>query len=112
MKTTKTFEDIPRQDLIYSLGILDYMTENRAREFLSSLVTQLNDGGKLVVANMHIAKDAPLWPLECIEDWNLIYRSEAEMLSLVTEIPGLLAETFIDETGHVVFLIVHKTTVH
>jgi hypothetical protein len=112
LKTTKTFEDIPRQDLIYSLGILDYMTENRAREFLSSLVTQLNDGGKLVVANMHIAKDAPLWPLECIENWNLIYRSEADMRNLVTEIPGLLAETFIDETGHVVFLILHKTTVH
>jgi extracellular factor (EF) 3-hydroxypalmitic acid methyl ester biosynthesis protein len=112
LRPTQTLETLPPQDIIYSLGIMDYMSDMRAREFITALALRLRDGGRLVIANMHTSPHAPLWPLECIEDWTLVYRTAPEMGSLVTPESGLVAETFVDETGQVVFLIAHKVPIH
>jgi len=104
----EVFADLPPQDMIYSLGILDYIVEKRAKALLRRLYDKLIPGGKLVIANMHHGKYATFWPLEFIFDWNLIYRTEEDMRNLAEDLPTESLETIVEPSGRVVILVLQK----
>jgi extracellular factor (EF) 3-hydroxypalmitic acid methyl ester biosynthesis protein len=99
---------LPTQDLIYSVGLLDYLTDRRATGLVHRLFEQLAPGGLLIVGNMNETALSNLWPMEFIADWTLEYRDEVQM-SRWTE--GLQAAKFwteTDSTGRVRLLFVQK----
>ena len=108
MKAGEMFKKLPPQDMIYSVGLVDYFTQRRARLLTASLYEQLAPGGQLVIGNMHDTPHGNLWPMEFLCDWNIVYRTEAEMRDMAADIPGASIEVKQDPTGRVVLLCARK----
>jgi len=104
MKAGQLFKRLPPQELIYSVGLIDYLTQRRARALVASLYDQLAPGGRLIVGNMKDTAFGNLWPLEFVCDWSLYYRDEAQMRDLAADLPGATIEIKQDPTGRVYLL--------
>ncbi len=104
----KLYESLPPQDLIYSLGLVDYLTERRAARVVAKLYGRLEAGGELLVGSMRRCETSPLWPMEYLCDWSLNYRSEQEMWSMIEGLDAVDATLDVDPTGHVFMLSVRK----
>jgi extracellular factor (EF) 3-hydroxypalmitic acid methyl ester biosynthesis protein len=102
------FGKFPDQDLIYSVGLVDYLAPRRAKELVHSLYDHLAPGGRLIVANLKAGASSTLWPMEFIADWSLIYRTDRDLLDLAASLPGADSTTSQDSTGHVCILTVQK----
>jgi hypothetical protein len=94
--------------MIYSIGLLDYLPQRRARRLIADLVEQLRPGGLLMVANMRKWAGSIMWPLEYLADWSLIYRTENEMRALAEGLDITSAEITTDETKQAYFLTLRK----
>jgi hypothetical protein len=96
------------QDLIYSVGLLDYLIDRRARALATRLYERLAPGGLLIIGNMNETELSNLWPMEFITDWHLFYRTEKDMLGWTEGMAGQRAWTETDPTGRVRLLFVRK----
>jgi hypothetical protein len=103
------FGKLPPQDLIYSVGLIDYLTGRRAKALVESLYQHVAPGGKLIVANMKSGPGSTLWPMEFIADWTLIYRDAQHLRALAADLPGAALSLAEDSTGHVCILTVRKS---
>jgi extracellular factor (EF) 3-hydroxypalmitic acid methyl ester biosynthesis protein len=108
MRAGRLFRRMPEQDLIYSVGLVDYLSPIRARALVSDLYGQLAPGGMLVIGNMRDTPTGILWPLEFLCDWSLIYRTEQEMYQIASGLDGAGLEVRSDPTGRVFMLFVRK----
>ncbi|MBK1667347.1 hypothetical protein CKO28_04800 [Rhodovibrio sodomensis] len=99
---------LPPQDMVYSLGLIDYLTEARCRALVNSLYGLLAPGGRLLVANLRRGPDSTYWPTEFLVDWRLVWRNEDDMTAIGRDIPEACRRTAVDETGQIVFLIADK----
>jgi len=104
----KWLDDVGGQDLIYSVGLIDYLVDKRARALAERLYDRLLPGGLLIIGNMNETELSNLWPMEFITDWHLYYRTEAEMLAWTSTLPGSRAWTETEPTGRVRLLFVRK----
>jgi extracellular factor (EF) 3-hydroxypalmitic acid methyl ester biosynthesis protein len=86
-----------RFDLVYTLGLTDYLDE-RAMQLLHRMVKAvLKPGGTFLLANfmpMHLAIG---W-LDAVMEWHLIYREPQKLLGYATA-QGFSARTWVDPTG-------------
>ncbi len=108
MQAGKLFKTFPQQDMIYSLGIMDYMAQKRAKQMVEGLYEHLAPGGLLVVGNINNTEGYPLWPLEFIFDWNLVYRSKQDMLDLASDLNAKSVEIYVDKSTYKYFLCIRK----
>ena len=75
--------DLPRSDLVYSLGLFDYLNEGHAVQVIRKMLGQLAPGGTVLLANL-APTAANLGYCEAIMDWWMIPRSETDLLQLAT----------------------------
>jgi extracellular factor (EF) 3-hydroxypalmitic acid methyl ester biosynthesis protein len=108
LKTGELFGKLPPQDLIYCVGLIDYLSDRRAKALVTSLYAQLARGGTLIVGNMFRIDTSNLWPMEFICDWSVNYRDDAEMRALASELPHNLVKTFLDPTGRVCLMAARR----
>lgn len=108
LKASPIQEVLPPQDLIYTVGLVDYLAERRAQRLIEALYAQLAPGGMLLVGNVADCECSTFWPLEVIADWSLNYRNRADMLRLAVDCPGAKLEARADRTGRVWMLYVQK----
>lgn len=96
------------QDVLYSIGLYDYLTERFARGLTAKLWEGLAPGGLLVLGNFNA--DNPMRHFtESALDWYLVYRSPADMLRLVEGLPGVThAEVRTEDTGCLHLLLARK----
>lgn len=106
--TKELFGQLARQDLIYSVGLIDYLKPRRAKAWLNALFDFVAPGGKLIVSNMYKTELSNLWPMEFICDWSVLYRSEAEMRALAEDLPAADVSTALDPTGRVCIMTIEK----
>jgi len=99
---------LPPQDLIYSVGLLDYLADRRARALVRRLYDQLAPGGMLIIGNMNETPLSNLWPMEFIVDWSLYYRTDAEMIAWADGLGAARAWTETECTDRVRLLFVCK----
>lgn len=87
VKSLLTGQPYPDQfDLIYSLGLFDYLKESTSRKLIQHLFGALNPGGRLIVANfLPGIKDVGY--MEAFMDWNLRYRNRRQMIEMTMDIP-------------------------
>jgi len=109
LRTGELFGKLPPQDLIYSVGLIDYLSHRRAKALVTSLYSQLAVGGTLIVGNMFRNDNSNLWPMEFICDWSVNYRDDAEMRALASELPENLVDISLDPTGRVCLLAARRT---
>lgn len=108
LRAGSDLDKVPPQDLIYSVGLLDYLKNSRAMSLTRRLYNSLAPGGVLVIGNMNEAPMSTIWPMEMVTDWNLHYRDEAQMLSWAHGLPGSMAWTEVESTGFVRLLFIRK----
>jgi len=96
------------QDIVYSVDLFDYLKDRRARSLAKSLFELVKPGGLMILANMNKGPNSNLWPMECLMDWRLYYRSNAEMLGWAEDLDKENAWTETESTGRVRLLFVRK----
>jgi len=96
------------QDMIYSVGLFDYLRERRARNLLHTLYEQLAPGGLLVIGNLKIGPKAGRWAAELICDWSMIYRTAEEMYALASGIKPAEIDLLTDRTDRIFLLCMRK----
>jgi extracellular factor (EF) 3-hydroxypalmitic acid methyl ester biosynthesis protein len=103
-------DDLGPFDLVYSAGLYDYLDQPTARRLTEALFALLGPGGHLVIANfLPTAKAAA--GLECIMDWWLIYRSEAEIRDFCAALPReyVASIEYFEDIGEVGYLSVRRS---
>ena len=80
-------ENYGPQDVIYSLGLIDYFPLSTGKRMARDLYERLKPGGVLTWCNVATCRETCYWPLEFLTDWTLYYRNEAEMLDMF-DLPG------------------------
>ena len=108
LKTTNLEFSLPPQDLIYSVGLIDYLAPRRAASLVETLYRRLASGGTLVIGNMKDTATGNLWPMEVICDWSLYYRNEAEMLAMADGLDLGRAQVREDPTGRALLMFLRK----
>lgn len=104
----KWLDDLGPQSLVYTVGLVDYLVDKRARSLAERLYERLEPGGLLIVGNMNQTALSNLWPMEFITDWHLYYRTEEEMLAWTGNMAHATAWTELEPTGRVRLLFVRK----
>ena len=108
LKAGALFKTLQPQDMIYSLGLYDYLSQRRAKALTRDLYEQLAPGGRLILANVRKGRESCEWPLEFVTDWSLIYRTEEDMMGLIEGLDVADVSISIDETMCVYLLVVDK----
>lgn len=102
--------DIGTYDVIYSLGLYDYLEEPLARGLTSRLFSMLRPGGRLILANF-LPNIRDIGYMEAYMDWRLVYRTRHDMIDMTVEIPQpLLQEVKLhaEENQNIIFLEITK----
>ncbi len=107
-KKNRVFPGVGPQDFIYSVGIVDYLSDRRAHSLVASLYDRLAPGGRLVIGNMRKTSLSNLWPMEFICDWSVYYRDEADMWAMVEGLSAESSKLETDPTGRVYMLSLRK----
>lgn len=108
LKAGPLFNSLPPQDIIYSLGLYDYLSARRAKALTHDLYDQLAPGGYMVLANVKVGRETCMWPLEFITDWSLVYRSEDDMWAMVEGLDCERISLEEDPTKCVYVMVVRK----
>jgi SAM-dependent methyltransferase len=108
LRGTSGLNTLPPQDMIYSVGLLDYLTDRRATGLVHRLYDQLAPGGLLIIGNMNETALSNLWPMEFLTDWTLEYRDEKQMLRWVEGLDTAMRWTELESTGRVRLLFARK----
>jgi extracellular factor (EF) 3-hydroxypalmitic acid methyl ester biosynthesis protein len=95
--------DLGTFDVIYTLGLLDYLPEAVAGRLVSRLAAKLRPGGTLMVGNFHVSCATRAY-LDVWMDWPLLYRTEEELLALASDVEGASKEIERDPSGSQMFL--------
>jgi hypothetical protein len=101
--------DAGQFDLVYAAGLFDYLAPPVAAALTCRLFDMTRPGGTLLIPNfLPGAPDRGY--MESFMDWHLIYRSHAEMRSLVNALPTTEVADFkiFDDDDTNVFLQVAK----
>lgn len=108
LRGLSALENLPQQDLIYSVGLIDYLTDRRASMLIHRLYDSLAPGGTLIIGNMNETPLSNFWPMECIADWTLYYRTNEEMLAWAESLKPATAWTETETTDRVRLLFIRK----
>ncbi|EGG93845.1 regulatory protein [gamma proteobacterium IMCC1989] len=69
------------QDLVYSMGLVDYFSDKLVIKILNNIYQMLKPHGEVIIGNFHTNCDSRLF-LDYLLDWKLIYRTEQDMCRL------------------------------
>jgi len=96
------------QDVIYSLGLVDYFSPLLATRFVARAYDLVRPGGKVIIGNAGDSRNGTIWTMEHILDWTLFFRSREEMAALARETPGARVTVEADPLDSIYFLVVEK----
>lgn len=108
IRTPHALDPLMGQDLIYALGLFDYLPFHVARHAVRRLYRLLSEGGELIIGNFDCSNDSRYY-MEYGAEWYLFYRAREEMVRLTEGLPSparVSVET--DERGVQLFLIIEK----
>lgn len=70
--------DLAPQDLIYSIGLIDYFNDKWVVKLIDYVHSLLRPGGKMILGNFH-TKNVDKAFMDYVLDWRLIHRNEDDM---------------------------------
>lgn len=70
--------NVPPQDLVYSLGLIDYFNDTFVIKLLDYVHGLLRSGGRVILGNFHPSNPTKAL-MDHVLDWKLIHRSEEDM---------------------------------
>lgn len=76
--------DLPPQDLVYSIGLIDYFVDKLVVKLMSYGHQLLRPGAEMILGNFHPANEDKAL-MDHVLDWRLIHRSEQDLDRLYLE---------------------------
>ena len=70
--------DIRQQDLIYSVGLIDYFNDRLTTKIIDLIYDLLAPGGRVILGNFH-PRNPMKATMDHVLDWRLIHRTEEDM---------------------------------
>ena len=70
--------DVPPQDLVYSIGLIDYFDDRMVIKMLDFIYEVLAPGGRVILGNFH-PRNPTRALMDYLLEWRLIHRTEADM---------------------------------
>ena len=99
---------IPDADLVYALGLFDYLPQPVAARLCELMLAAVRPGGILLIPNF-LPGIADIGWMESFMDWKLIYRRDAEMLDLLGDWRNVArAEIHRDPDHNITFLKAYR----
>lgn len=99
------------QDLIYAVGLFDYLPSHIARRVFKNLHSLLNQGGNLIIGNFDLSNDSRYY-MEYGLEWYLLYRTPEEIVRFAGEISSLSRISVeMDERKVQLYLVAEKQRV-
>jgi SAM-dependent methyltransferase len=77
---------LPGFDLIYSVGVFDYLPNGVAKKLVNELFNLLRPGGRLLIANW-LPNTPSVAYMEAALDWWITFRTKEQMQELIEDIP-------------------------
>ncbi len=96
------------QDVIYSLGLVDYFSPLLATRFVSRAYDLVRPGGKVIIGNASDSPQGTYWAMEQVLDWTLYFRSKDDMRALAREAPDAHMTICADPLDSIYFLVLEK----
>ncbi len=105
----KNMREFGPQDIIYTLGLFDYVRDETLVRLMNSLYDLLNPQGKFICAFPNSEK-YNIEEFNWIVDWPIIHRTKNDSAALFkkTSIPSRAVQVKTDRSGVIVFYIVTK----
>lgn len=102
-------EVLSNTDLVYSMGLFDYLQQKLARRTTSSLFNLLSPQGRLLIGNLCRVPEST-WMMEYGVAWHLVYRKKDEMFDLGSSIDESKCTVNVldDATGNCLFTDVRR----
>lgn len=97
---------VPEFDLVICAGLFDYLTDRFCQRVLHFGVRALHPAGMMLVTNVSPCDDRVL--SQIVLDWDLLYRTTAELNALLPRSPELAHHVYVDSTGTNVIAEVRK----
>ncbi|MAU93476.1 MAG: hypothetical protein CMJ93_04640 [Planctomycetes bacterium] len=89
-------------DLVYSMGLFDYLPQPLAQRTVKELFGMLGKDGRLLIGNLVRTPDSS-WLIEYATAWHLIYRNAKEIHDMGGGLP-VKAQVITDSTNRCLFL--------
>ncbi|MDP6962981.1 MAG: class I SAM-dependent methyltransferase [Planctomycetota bacterium] len=89
-------------DLVYSMGLFDYLPQKFGRRTAAELFELVRPGGKVLIGNLVRSADSS-WLIEYASAWHLIYRDYDSMRDMAQNLDAEV-DVIADETGRCLFL--------
>lgn len=106
LSTSRISEKWGQFHYIYSMGLFDYLTPPVAVMVMQKLYELLMPGGTLLIGNFHVQNPSRFY-MEYWCDWALYYRTEQDMLDLLSDGKAEKTVTF-EDSGSQMFLKITK----
>ncbi len=106
IKETSHRKGDEKYDLIYCIGMADYLVLPTCQRLTKALYQSLKEGGQLIISNIDVSNEFR-YPMEYGCEWYLFYRSKEELSKFATGLPRprkIFVES--DATGVNNFLVV------
>lgn len=99
---------VDKADLIYALGLYDYLPDSVAARLTRTLLAMLAPGGRLLIANF-MPGIPEVGYMEAISDWYLMYRAPQELVELAAGSAGCTqyqyqSEVWTDNFGCIAYM--------
>jgi SAM-dependent methyltransferase len=95
------------EDMIYCVGLFDYLPERRAAALVATLFERLRPGGLLAIGNA-LGPNDHFWFGEFVLDWTLLYRDEDAMRRLAALVAPASLAICREDAGAYDFLLLRK----
>jgi extracellular factor (EF) 3-hydroxypalmitic acid methyl ester biosynthesis protein len=69
---------LPQQDLVYSIGLIDYFNDAFVIKLMDWIFDRLRPGGRVILGNFHPKNPSRAF-MDYVLDWRLIHRDESKM---------------------------------
>ena len=105
----KKTSTLPKQQLIYANGLVDYFKDELPIQFLNWVYNYLLPGGKVFLGQIYKENPDRLY-IEYIMDWKLIYRDQGDLRKIFSKSnfkKSALTFTF-EESPSILFVIAKK----
>lgn len=106
----KYYDLIGKQDIIYILGLTEYLPERIFRKLTRFLFELLNDNGMLVITYKDEAIELPSLPPDWLCDWSFIKRTKEDLMKTAKEVgmDSLSLKIEREGTGSIFFFMLTK----
>ena len=84
-------------DFIYCAGLFDYLSDKVCTRLIRYFLSRAHPGANMLLTNVH-ANNPERYGMENLLEWHLIYRDEAQMLAVMSEV-GSAVELYRDASG-------------